>query len=113
MTRDTSGASKLNVRAIGTTMKGFSEMLSVTLDRPVIDRTGVSGLFDIHLESAIEGTRLARLLAIPDTNEHPASVQPLPSIFAAIQDQLGLRLEASRAPVEVLVIDSIDRPTEN
>jgi uncharacterized protein (TIGR03435 family) len=68
---------------------------------PVIDKTGVTGTFDVDIE-------FARLR--PDSEE---STDPnLPTIFAAL-GQLGLKLEPAKGPVDVLVIDHIDRPTPN
>lgn len=61
----------------------------------VENRTGLTGAFDIDLNWA------------PDSSADTS----LPSLFTALQEQLGLKLESSRAPVEVLVIDSIARPT--
>lgn len=63
--------------------------------RPVVDRTGLTGRFDFTLNWAPEGTT--------DTNA--------PSIFTALQEQLGLKLEPARGPVDVLVVDSVERPT--
>jgi uncharacterized protein (TIGR03435 family) len=71
-----------------------------SLDRPVIDKTGVPGRFHIHLEFAREG----------DPAADPSGV---PSIFTAVQEQLGLKLEPAKGPGDRLVIDSVDRPTEN
>jgi len=73
-------------------------VLSVTssLGRFVIDRTGLTGKYDFDLEWS------------PDQ-----SSPDKPSLFAAVQEQLGLRLDSERAPVEVLVVDHIERPTEN
>jgi uncharacterized protein (TIGR03435 family) len=67
------------------------------LGRIVVDRTGLTGAYDFTLEWA------------PD--EKPDS--PAPSLVTALREQLGLRLESLKSPVEVLVIDSIDRPSEN
>jgi uncharacterized protein (TIGR03435 family) len=67
----------------------------------VIDHTGLVGDFDIDLEFAPPGARLNGVVA------DDAGV----SIFTAVQEQLGLKLQATRAPVEVLVIDSVERPT--
>lgn len=69
------------------------------LDRPIVDKTGLTGMFDIHLEFAREGA--------------PAGDISLPSLFTAIQEQLGLKLTPGQSPVEVLVIDSMEKPGEN
>ena len=93
------------------TMAGFAQQLH--LDRPVIDRTGIKGTFDIHLESALDDTTRGTL---PRADE-PGAVLPDPtggtSIFTAVQQQLGLRLESTKGPGEFLVIDHVERPTEN
>jgi len=70
----------------------------MAVSRSVVDRTGFQGLFDVELEwsSDVGG-------GATNGNTH--------SIFTALQEQLGLRLEPSRGPVEVLVIDSVERPT--
>ena len=65
--------------------------------RVVIDETNLAGRFDLDFE-----------WADPDV---PSDTRP--SVFTAIQEQLGLRLESARGPVEVLVIDHIERPTED
>jgi uncharacterized protein (TIGR03435 family) len=88
--------------ALGTSMAEFSEgALSNRLDRPVVDRTGVAGRFDFHLEFS------------PDQLASPAGDSVAPSIFSAVQDQLGLRLEPARGTVPVLVIDRLERPSSN
>ena len=73
---------------------------SFGLNRMVIDRTGLMGSFDIELKWRPDNLR--------STTAAPAS--DVPSIFAAMQEQLGLRLESQRGPVEFLVVDSIGRP---
>jgi len=70
--------------------------------RPVVDRTGLTGTYDFYVRFAAAGLGAAS----PDTTN-------LPSIFTALQEQLGLKLEAARGPVEMLVIDSVERPTPN
>jgi uncharacterized protein (TIGR03435 family) len=62
----------------------------------VVDRTGLEGRFDVELEWS------------PDQ-----AATDKPSIFAAVQEQLGLKLESDRGPVDVVVIDHIERPTED
>src|SRR5262245_42530168 len=77
------------------------------LHRPVIDKTGLSGTFDIHLTYA--GTN--PLGASPDAEIEPSLSAA--TIFDALQAQLGWRVESSRAPTQVVVISSVRKPTEN
>ncbi len=83
--------------ASGWSMSTLAHYLSgfAIIGRPVVDRTGLSGIYAYSLEFA------------------RSEQEDRPSIFAALPDQLGIKLEASRAPVEVLVIDHIERPPEN
>jgi uncharacterized protein (TIGR03435 family) len=71
--------------------------------RVVVDKTGLKGYYTLVLQSAA-----ATSGAAPDPAATPSE---LPSVFTAVQEQLGLRLVSSRAPAEVLVIDHIERPT--
>ncbi len=87
------------------------------VDRQVIDKTGIAGTFNIHLEFAPD---TATPGAVPGRDGVPGGVGGTaasdpsgPSIFTAIQEQLGLKLEATRGLGYFLVIDSIERPTEN
>jgi uncharacterized protein (TIGR03435 family) len=73
-----------------------AQLAGRVFDRPVLDRTGIAGEFDIDLDWALDEN--------PDTG---------PSIFTALREQLGLRLESARGPVEMLVIDHAERPSEN
>lgn len=78
--------------------------VSSTLQSPVNDKTGLPGMWDYELSFTGERRRGADAAAVArDPNDAPA-------IFTAIQEQLGLKLELSRGPVEVLVIDSVERP---
>lgn len=79
--------------------------------RKVIDKTGLKGKFDIHMEHAMseqQRQRFSRNQGRP-LSEIPSS----PSIFTALQEQLGLKLEPAKAPVEHLVIDRVARPSPN
>ena len=78
------------------------------LGRQVIDRTGLTGNFDVHLEYAPDEG-----LGGGPPGQGPSADSAGPSIFTAIQEQLGLKLEPSRAPVETLIVDHVERPTEN
>ena len=85
-----------------TTMTKVAERLVGFLDRPVFDRTGLDGTFDVDLTY------------LPDNPAVDASNAPnAPSLVTALREQLGLRLEPATAPIEVLVIDAVRQPTEN
>jgi len=101
-----------SVEALGSTLGEFSKVLRVLVDRPVIDKTGITGRFDIRVKFSREGTALdgIRLNEGPSTAADPTGT---PSIFVALQDELGLRLESGRGPVDTLVIDHIEKPSEN
>ena len=77
------------------------------IDGPVIDRTGLTGRYDIHLESALSTPPAFRQ---PDGDDR---VLTGPTLFTALQEQLGLKLEPIKAPKKVLIIDHIERPSEN
>lgn len=95
------------IDVVGVTMPRLIFILSDTLGRAVVDKTGFTGTFDAHLEfTPDEGTG--------NVPGQAATVDlPGPSIFTALQEQLGLRLEPAKGPVEVLVIDHVERPSEN
>jgi len=94
------------------TMDQIVAYLDKLMDRPVIDKTGLTGHFDFKLQFATEST--PRALATPASASGP-EMQPSgdPSIFTAIQEQLGLKLDASREPAQILVIDSAQKPSKN
>lgn len=93
----------------------FVHALTTELDRPVLDKTGLKGIYDFKLEWAPEsqGTIWSRAGSESGTEAPPLLESSGPSIFAAIQEQLGLKLESQKGPVEILVIDHIERPSEN
>jgi uncharacterized protein (TIGR03435 family) len=89
--------------------------LTLQLGRQVIDKTGLTGQYDFTLEwtpepgqggpEAIGLPPAARLPPPPDSNG--------PSIFTAVQEQLGLRLDAQKGPVDIIVVDRAEKPGEN
>jgi uncharacterized protein (TIGR03435 family) len=86
------------IRVPSATTKTLAAMLAVSLKQPVIDKTGIAGDYEIKMSFAPED----------------ASDATLPSIFTAVQEQLGLKLEAQKVPMEMLVVDHVERtPTEN
>jgi uncharacterized protein (TIGR03435 family) len=92
-----------------TTAELASVMQRAALDRPVVDKTRISGTYDFDLEWTPDESQFGGVLGRPPSNDASAK----PGLFAAIQQQLGLRLEATRGPVDVLVIDKAARPSEN
>lgn len=90
------------------TMAEFAAQFSGWLDHPVIDKTGLTGRFQFHLEFAPdEATPAFGRVSGGDA----ASAGP--SIFTALQEQLGLKLESDKGLGDIVVIDSVERPTEN
>ena len=88
--------------------------LSDILGRPINDKTGLSGTFDIHLEFATDDAIANTIVAGRTEGEKPPQADsPARSILTALQEQLGLRLESSKGPVGVLVIDHVERPSGN
>jgi uncharacterized protein (TIGR03435 family) len=95
-------------------MNRFVATLSNVLGRVVLDKTGITYNVDIHLEFAPDEFNAGFPRAPGEPA--PASQAPdvsRPSIFAAVQEQLGLKLEGTRAPGDILVVDRLERPGEN
>jgi uncharacterized protein (TIGR03435 family) len=82
--------------------------------RTIIDRTGLTGAFDVHLKWAVETPTGSPAPGISD-GPGIALTPDLtgPSIFTALQEQLGLKLESTKGPVEVLAIDRVEKPSAN
>jgi uncharacterized protein (TIGR03435 family) len=81
-------------------MLSLAGALSTGLDRVVLDRTGLEGIYDVSLHWS------------PDFAQRDGDANA-PSLAAALQEQLGLTLQSTTAPIDVLVIDHIERPTPN
>jgi len=114
------GSGKMQLK--GATLGGFSDMLTRMMDRPIVDMTSVQGKYDIVLEVSMEDMIGMKKMAggagtmvhmsggggdgpAPDSN-------PRGSIFSAVQ-QLGLKLEPRKSPIETLIVDKAERPSEN
>ncbi len=112
----------------GQTMDGLATQLSNRFDRPVIDQTGLKGKYDLKLRydpSSLPGGRGGPIMMIKDgpgpgpaggdpANRIAPDGDPPPSIFNALQEQLGIKLESKKGPVDLLVIDHVEKtPTEN
>jgi uncharacterized protein (TIGR03435 family) len=92
----------------GQTMSALANTFTSLLDRTVIDQTGLPGGFDADADFNPEGLPGMVQLRADDPNRQP---NDLPSIFTAIQEQLGLELESAHGPVDVFVIDHVEQPT--
>jgi uncharacterized protein (TIGR03435 family) len=98
-THVTAGKSEVQMAIFRASMAQLCGRLATFVGRPVVDRTELSGVFDLQL-----------IFAPEDLEGEP---RESPSIFTALQEQLGLKLESARAPVEILVVDRLGRPSSN
>jgi len=101
----------------GRTVAELAEALSRLLGRTVLDKSGLEGNYDFTLQwtpDEGQGVMLKRTEGgQPGTDQAPSPESSGASIFTAIQEQLGLKLEPQKGPREVLVIDHVERPSEN
>ncbi len=81
-------------------MADLVKILQFYVDRPVVDQTGLKGRYDLKLQWMVEDAQIS----VPDAP---------PGLFTAIQDQIGLKLERTKAPADTLVIDKVERPEAN
>jgi uncharacterized protein (TIGR03435 family) len=88
-------------------------VLSRTLGRTIVDRTGLAGHYDFTLEYAPEEGGPQQPGAEAGNAPPPSPSDSAPSLFTALQEQLGLKLESTKGPVDVIVIDHIEKPDEN
>lgn len=100
-------------------MDDLASMLSRYSDRPVLDKTEVQGTFDIKLQWNPFAARpqpaedLPRSASAEAREGRNPDLDWLPTLFTALEQQLGLRLESRKGPVETYVIDHVERPSEN
>ena len=112
------------LRASCVPLANMINMMQQQVGRPVVDKTELKGLFDFTLQFSPEGLSgpFAPVGLGPGPGPGPGpggpgaapttAAEPVPSLFTAIQE-LGLRLESAKGPVPVLVVDSVQKPTEN
>jgi uncharacterized protein (TIGR03435 family) len=100
----------LMMRVFNGNMRDFSGfgLQGTVLDRPVLDQTGLKGRYDFVLTWLPGGTEFGGSFPPP-----PPSDNPPPNLFTAIQEQLGMKLAAVKAPADVMVIDKAEKPSEN
>ena len=108
-----SGWGLLNVKKGGTA--ALANLLSLQLGRTVIDNTDLKGEYDFKLEWTPEpGQGVLESLGLPPDQPRPQPADTNgPSIFTAVQEQLGLRLESQKGPVDIIVVDHAEKPSEN
>ena len=97
-------------------MEPLAEQLSFQLGRTVVNKTGLTGNYDFSLRWTPGESEMGMMKLMgskPDGDSRPLPEASGPSIFTAIQEQLGLKLEAQTTPMSILVIDHVERPREN
>ncbi len=99
------------IRFGGNPLAAFANALSPLTQRVVVDRTGLAGNWEFDLTFTPDQTQLPA--GAPPGAQLPSIDPTGPSLFTALEEQLGLKLQATRGPVEVLVIDRVEQPTEN
>jgi len=91
----------VTMRVTNMSMGELAMIFQFFLDRPAVDQTGLAGRYDFQLKWTVDESRA------------PADGSAPPGLFTAIQQQIGLKLEAVKAPAEVLIVDEVKRPSEN
>jgi uncharacterized protein (TIGR03435 family) len=103
-----------NLAAQGVTLSAFAGQLANVVGRQVIDKTGLTATYDLKLTwTPDEGQGMMRIPGDTRDAPPPAPADSGPSIFTALQEQLGLKLEAQKGPVEMYMIDHVEKVTEN
>jgi uncharacterized protein (TIGR03435 family) len=97
----------------GMTMAEFAGRGLTMVDRPVIDKTGLTGQYDIHLEFALVDPYAAVRPGAAGRLEPPPPDDSGTSIFTALESQLGLKLSPTKGPVDVIVVDQAEKPSTN
>jgi uncharacterized protein (TIGR03435 family) len=110
------GRGEIMLELRGSTMTQFAQRMSGFLDRAVSDKTGITGLFNFHLEFTPDPNMPGQ--ALPGGrgnagNPAPPPIDAGPTLFAALQEQIGVKLSSDKGPVSFLVIDHVQKPTAN
>lgn len=109
------GLGKLGVR--NATMHDFTGLMqSAVLDRPVLDKTGLEGKYDFELDWTPDESQFVNMgvhVPPPSADATKAETNQPPDLYTAIKEQIGLQLQATKAPADVMVIDHVDHPSQN
>src|SRR5207245_2058525 len=100
---NTNGGRVRSLTAKKTSMAQLADLIARNLGEVVVDKTGAGGVYDFELRWAKD-----------DQTPNDADADPAPSLFTALQERLGLRLQPQKVPVEIVVVDHVERvPIEN
>jgi uncharacterized protein (TIGR03435 family) len=92
-------------------MSQVTAILQNFLDKPVVDQSGLAERYDFTVSFTLDAAQAVRLGGAPTSA--PDNPDAAPDVFAAFQQQLGLKLESTKAPVDVMVVDKLEKPSEN
>jgi uncharacterized protein (TIGR03435 family) len=115
MNLEVAGPGRVRINAVFQPLSEFARFLGLQLGRPVADETGLHGNFDFHVDFTPAEDQAPKGPGGEDMPmRRPPPGEEGPNLIAAIQEQLGLKLESRRGPVELLVLDHADKvPTQN
>jgi uncharacterized protein (TIGR03435 family) len=122
MMMGSNGKGEMTIEVRGSTMTQFAQRLSGRVDRTIVDRTGIAGKFNFHLEfapdpnmrgQAVPAGRGADLGNATNPGTPAPSPDPGPSLFVALQEQIGLKLSSGKGPVSFLIVDHVEKPVAN
>jgi uncharacterized protein (TIGR03435 family) len=111
MAPNPNGTMSIEVR--GATMTQLAQRLSGRLDHTVVDKTGRAGMYNFRLEFAPDPAMRGQSMPNGPTNPAPSPADATPGLFVALQEQIGLKLSADKAPGSVLIIDHVEKPIAN
>lgn len=94
-------------------MEEFAQMMQGILDRPILDQTGLKDRYDLAVRWTPDESQYGGRIPPPNSGDNSAAADAPPPLFTAIQEQLGLKLDAMKAPTKVMVIESVQKPSEN
>ena len=110
------GTGGLTLRAMNASIPDFTGFLQVlVMDRPVVDQTGLTGKYDFQCTFTPDDSQFNGHPPMPPQQQQTdtTNANAAPSLYDAFQQQLGLKLSAEKAPVDVIVIDHVEKPSEN
>jgi uncharacterized protein (TIGR03435 family) len=107
------GMSRGQINAWGVPMDRFVDVLSNLLGRNIIDKTGATGNYNFHVEFTPDQATAGGPFGPGGPGDAPPPDSAGPNIFTALQEQLGIKADSAKGQVEMLVIDQVERPSEN